>query len=739
VAISSDEIQALEATMAGATGWQRGEAMAELALRVREGDRPFAMRLASEARCLLEASSAEPDLATRRDGALALTLALLAADRLAERDQAGALDLATRASSLAEEAGAGKPLVMAESVLSAVLVVRGSLGEARDRLVRRLEAIPPAPDQRADLRARVLNDLGRVHYHAGEPEAARGCFLEALELLRGTRNTRIEAVCLTNLANVLSHVGDVEGALETFARSLALHRSAGSRDGTALALHNLAVTHHHIGDFAAAAQYARDAEEELKHGDSNSISAPNLLQLSSSLLALGEPREALACADRAIELEEAAGNPVGVARALTGRASVLGELSRSDAALADAQRALVILEGDGDPEWHLACRRVIAELHLGQGLPELALRLAEPLVEDARALGNVTFELDVARLVLQCARRAGRHELALAHGDRVQALEAASHRRERTQHVETLKLRHQLEQGRHREEALRVARAELEGVVMERTRELIAANEGLKAAISARDQADRDRRRLEEQLHHSQKMEAMGRVAGEVAHDFNNLLTVVSGNAALLLADLAADDPRHGFAHSIDVVATKGAALTRQLLAFSRKAEVNPTLLDVNELLRSAEGLMRSVAGPRVEVVMRLDADVGTVRADRAQLEQVLMNLVTNARDAMPDGGTLTVESRAVDVGKDVAARRPGASAGPHVVITVADTGHGMDSATQALIFEPFFTTKEAGKGTGLGLAVAFGVVQQCGGFVSVESRPGEGARFGVHLPRVAG
>ncbi|GAB4270924.1 MAG: hypothetical protein Kow0092_25450 [Deferrisomatales bacterium] len=244
-----------------------------------------------------------------------------------------------------------------------------------------------------------------------------------------------------------------------------------------------------------------------------------------------------------------------------------------------------------------------------------------------------------------------------------------------------------------------------------------------------------ERRSLEAQLIHSQKMEALGRLAGGVAHDFNNLLTAISGYAELLLRRLpASDDSRRG-AEEIVRAADRAADLTRQLLAFGRRQMVEPRVVDMNETIRGVVRMVERLLGEDVEVRLDLGAEVGSVRADPGQVEQAVVNLAVNARDAMPEGGVLAVRTRRA--GPDECRRLglDGEGRGDHVVLEVSDTGVGMEQRVMEHIFEPFFTTKEAGKGTGLGLATVYGVVTQAGGGVSVESRVGEGTTFRLFWP----
>jgi len=246
-----------------------------------------------------------------------------------------------------------------------------------------------------------------------------------------------------------------------------------------------------------------------------------------------------------------------------------------------------------------------------------------------------------------------------------------------------------------------------------------------------------ERRSLEQQVIQAQKMEAVGRLAGGVAHDFNNILTAIGGYTDLLLADLPPDDPRRQDVDEIHRAADRAAALTQQLLAFSRRQVLQPKVIDLNALVSNVENLLRRLIGEDVLLATTLAGDVGRVRADPGQVEQVIVNLAVNARDAMPAGGRLTIETRNVELDAAYAAEHQTVVPGPYAVIAVSDSGTGMSAETQSHMFEPFYTTKEVGKGTGLGLATVYGIVKQSGGSIWVYSELGHGTTVKVYLPRV--
>jgi signal transduction histidine kinase/CheY-like chemotaxis protein len=279
-----------------------------------------------------------------------------------------------------------------------------------------------------------------------------------------------------------------------------------------------------------------------------------------------------------------------------------------------------------------------------------------------------------------------------------------------------LLLSRQIDERRAAEDEVRRINEELEERVARRTAERVA---------------------LEDQLLQSQKMEAVGRLAGWVAHDFNNLLTVILGYNEMLREQLRRDGPEMEYADEVRHAAERASALTNQLLAFSRQQMAVPRVVDLNEIAQGIDKMLRRIIGEDIQLEIRLSPGIPAVKVDPSHIDQVIMNLAVNSRDAMPDGGRLIIETGEVELSGEYADRHIGLEAGWYVMLAVSDTGCGMDAATKARIFEPFFTTKEKGKGTGLGLSIVYGIVKQNGGDILVYSEPGRGTAFKIYLPAV--
>jgi len=306
--------------------------------------------------------------------------------------------------------------------------------------------------------------------------------------------------------------------------------------------------------------------------------------------------------------------------------------------------------------------------------------------------------------------------------------------------------------GEGRLRAQRRAEAEAEAARLARQAAEEAAAQAEEAAVAAEEEAERAEHelaraeteraradRVEAQLRHAQQLEAIGHLAGGVAHDFNNVLAAITGYVSLLLRELPPDEPGRADLLGIQEAADRAAALTQQLLAFGRKQVMQPALVDLREVLDDTGRMLRRLIGEHIELAIRPGAMLSPVLADRGQLSQVIVNLAVNARDAMPNGGRLTIEARDAPLTEEYADTHLGVVPGPYVLVAVSDTGHGMTPEVKAHIFEPFFTTKPRGKGTGLGLSTVFGIVKQLGGYVFVYSEPGQGSSFRIYLPRAEG
>jgi two-component system, cell cycle sensor histidine kinase and response regulator CckA len=284
----------------------------------------------------------------------------------------------------------------------------------------------------------------------------------------------------------------------------------------------------------------------------------------------------------------------------------------------------------------------------------------------------------------------------------------------------------------------RVNRA-LAAEVQERQRAqeaILDLNRTLEARIEERSRALRE---AEEELLQARKMEAVGRLAGGIAHDFNNLLQVINGYSSLAIGAIPPGGPGHDYVREVGEAGQRAAKLTRQLLAFSRKQVLQPRRIDLNQVVRGMETLLRQIIGEDIAICVSLDSDLAPVLVDPGQIEQVIVNLAANARDAMPAGGELWISTARVELDETYTREYLRMKGGAYVRLEVSDTGSGMDPATLGRIFEPFYTTKAPGKGTGLGLATVHGIVNQSGGHISCTSRPGEGATFRIHFPAAAG
>ena len=408
---------------------------------------------------------------------------------------------------------------------------------------------------------------------------------------------------------------------------------------------------------------------------------------------------------------------------------------------AGAMMSTVILLGLAASACSYSCRRLVELVERVESAErqraELGLRQSEDhfraLIENASDIftvitpdGTIRYQSPSVEWVLEYGREGfvGRQVFEFIHPDDLAAARAAMETmfagRATTRSVE-LRLRHRNGSWRPFEV---VAKASLD-----------KAGQSI-AILTSRDLSER--RRVEEQLRQSQRMEAVGQLAGGIAHDFNNMLTVILGRSDLLLTELGATQERQRSAvELIRGTAARAASLTHQILAFSRKQVLQPKVLELNDQVAGLEEMLRRLIGEHITLSTELRPDSGSIWADPGQIEQVIMNLVVNARDAMASGGSLTIETDQAELGEEVTRQQGDLAPETYAALVVRDTGVGMDAATLARAFEPFFTTKPMGKGTGLGLSTVYGIVKQSGGHIEATSSPGEGTQFTIYLPRV--
>lgn len=571
----------------------------------------------------------------------------------------------------------------------------------------------------------LLNDIGRANFMLSNYAKAEEFFWQASDRAHDSGELQAEGTCQMNIGNVRSQLGDYEGSLEYYRRSLRLQRRLGEEFRIALSLYNLAFVHSKMGDDATCLQLCKDALAtncELR----GTQHYPQLMALMGrSLFHLGDLEQAIQVLQEAIESHRDIESASGQATALCTMAEVHASRGEFELGIELADRALELLAGCEELRAVAVTRLCRDRLLLGAGQADRALRDIESLVETLQELGDKDLYTDALKVKAESLEATGRYADSLVSYRAFRDSEREIYQVRSAARLETLKMVHQLEASRHRESLLRDARDELERRVQERTAELQAKNDELTESIEKRAA-------LELQLRHAQKMEAIGRLAGGVAHDFNNLLIVIQGYGENLLRDTQPDDPRHEAVQQVLAAATRAARLTSQLLAFSRQQPRRLRNVDVADLVRDLERMLRRLIGEDISLHVIASPEACHVEADPGLLEQVIMNLAVNARDAMSEGGLLTINIDPAPPHEVASLPRA-----DYVRLRVSDTGEGIPEEIRSLVFDPFFTTKESGKGTGLGLSTVYGIVGRHGGEVRLTSHVGKGTTFDIYLRRV--
>ena len=714
----------IERELEGTEGTRRALLLSELAWVLRSDDPPRAVATADEAAAAL--ARRDPD-----ERVLAARARLLVV-RAIERRSAGDAEASRRFAQQALESSGLffdlDALALAHCVLASLDHLRGRQEAARKRLNEVLREVPEGDDRARIGRASLHNELGRVAFVLQEWTEAHACFAKALDESVRAGDKRFEGVLHVNLGNVYSQLRDWDSALEHYRRALKLQRERRNLRGQSLALQNLAVVQQRLGDLNEALRCAGEAVELLERVDEAGQEAVAArIQHARLLLEDGRAAEAAPLIDAVVASAREAGGP-HLCMALC----LAAEIAEGESAAGLIDEAIVSLEGVEDTEPILDAKLVLARVRREEGRGEEALEFARQVTELARRSGAINSLCTALALTETVSEELGRPEEALAALRERHATVVEEQRRAARGRHEVLRTRHALERALNRERSLEEMREELELEVARRTEELLRANEELAEALHEKLRTERERELLADQLRQAQKMEAVGRLAGGIAHDFNNLLTVLRGHGELLLAALEEGSDEHESAQQVVESCDRAARLTSQLLAFSRHRPREDQPVEAGELLGGLERMLRRLLGEQVELQLERACASAWVRIDPVALEQVVLNLAINARDAMPEGGTLTIT---LD-------RRPPDSAfageaSELVALLVSDTGTGIPPETIDLIFEPFFTTKPPGEGTGLGLATSYGLVRQAGGSLRVDSTPGSGSTFEVLLPAI--
>ncbi|RKY21094.1 MAG: hypothetical protein DRQ55_05430 [Planctomycetota bacterium] len=569
---------------------------------------------------------------------------------------------------------------------------------------------------RADLlleRGRLASLLGRTHFERFEHALAEQAFRRS-SALHGRLDDRLGmAMSLMNIGSVRSRLGDFAGALESYQQSLSALEGQADAGRRPMVQYNLALVLEMMGDLQATRELCEDALAADLSANIFSVDILLLTLLGRVHGLLGEPRRARAALDRALHLARERDEPQRRETALAELGDLELLLGNPDAARTAFREGLADYDDAATTSANMHCRHGLARVQLELGQPAAALGIVDALLAGPDDRPDRVTRLQIMQTRARALQATGDPDAA-AEGQRaVERLRRLTHDEHAAACAEHMTLLQRLERARTREERLSVRVDEQDARLAE------AADE---------------RTELQDQLRVSQRMEAMGRLAAGVAHDFNNLLTVVFGNTEELLGEPLSACQREA-AQGVLQAAERANDLTRRLLAFSRRQALKPQAVSLDDVLRELAPVLERLAGSDVTLEPVLDGDAGLVHVDQIQLEQILLNLVSNAADAMPDGGRLQLTTSRVRVDGPLPGALYELEPGDYARLAVTDSGVGISRELHARIFEPFFSTKDAARGTGLGLSTVYGVARQSGGGLAVHSEPGRGCTIEVFLP----
>jgi signal transduction histidine kinase/CheY-like chemotaxis protein len=641
-------------------------------------------------------------------------------------------------------------------LLAEAMTAKGDSPEARESAQRWLEAATTQKDP-GEIAAATIH-LGWLDLRGGKYDLALERFLGALGWNGIDARPAIKANAVHGVGRVHGSRGDTNLAIENLGRARDMFLSLGDKSSLGEVTSAIGVVHGQAGNLDAARrafEEARDIFEALGERRKLVVVLGNLAVVRDNL---GDTAGAFRDFQTTLELARQVGTPSDIALGELNVGDMLIKLGRAPAAVVHLQEALRRAKGENAKEIQSWCHEALSMAYERMDSPGLALAHYKQFKALRDGLLNEQSEARIAELQTRYEsvtrdkenqRLRSENELQQANLERQRTIQyalaggsllllfglAALVSRHRTLRAANRALAERSEEISRQKGELEGWRARLEERVQQRTLELSRLNEELRKEIEHRVQAERENEDLQARYLQAQKMEAVGLLAGGVAHDFNNILTGIGMTSELALSKAEPSSPSARAHRNVLDLARRAGRLTQQLLAFSRQQVLRPRIVHVHELIRSSLSMLGQILGEDIEVRFEAGAEEDSVAADPTQIEQVLVNLAVNARDAMPKGGLLLVETELETVTGGASMGEELPAPGPHVAIRITDQGVGMDPDTLEHIFEPFFTTKEIGKGTGLGLATTYGIVRQHRGIIRVASEPGRGTTFTVLLP----